>query len=221
MTWQVEHFRGSAGAFHARELPAPVRRSAWVFDIDRPALVLGSAQAPSVVDAAACTAAGVEVARRRSGGGAVLLTPGEVVWVDLVVPAGDPLWVDDVGQAMWWVGEAWAGALEACGMTGTAVHRARPVETAWSRLICFAGMGAGEVGTGGRKIVGISQRRTRQAARFQCGAYLRWDGDALRGLLAEPRPSPGELDDAVEPVPVTPNALVAALLTSLPASATR
>ena len=34
----------------------------------------------------ACAAPGVEVVRRRSGGGAVLLVPGEVVWFDVVVP---------------------------------------------------------------------------------------------------------------------------------------
>ena len=33
----------------------------------------------------------------------VLLLPGEFVWLDLVIPAGDPLWHDDVGRAMVWV----------------------------------------------------------------------------------------------------------------------
>jgi hypothetical protein len=31
--------------------------------------------------------------------------------------------------------------------------------------------------------VGISQRRTRHAARFQCAALLRWDAAALAPLL--------------------------------------
>ena len=39
---------------------------------------------------------GVAVVRRRSGGGAVLLDPGGVVWVDVVVPRHDPRWDDDV-----------------------------------------------------------------------------------------------------------------------------
>ena len=60
----------------------------WVFDVERPALVLGSTQRPDIVDAEACRRAGVEVVRRRSGGGLVLLEPGNVVWFDVVVPRG-------------------------------------------------------------------------------------------------------------------------------------
>ena len=216
MSWAVERWSGSAATFHARELPMPSARAAWVFDVARPALVLGSAQSPSVADAAACAAAGVEIARRRSGGAAVLLVPDDVVWVDLVVPSHDRLWVDDVGRAMWWVGEAWVRALEACGVSGASVHRGRPIESTWSKLVCFAGMGSGEVAIEGRKVVGISQRRTRHAARFQCGAYLSWDGDALVALLTEPRPGPGELDDLVVSVPLEADVLVAALVAALP-----
>ena len=57
------------------------------------------ADADGEVDHRVAGALGVEVVRRRSGGGAVLLLPGEFVWLDLVIPAGDPLWLDDVGQA--------------------------------------------------------------------------------------------------------------------------
>ena len=218
MTWTVERFIGAASDFHAFALPesGASRRQAWVFAVQRPAVVLGSTQPEATVDAEACRSAGVEVARRRSGGGAVLLVPGEVVWIDLIVPAGDPLWLDDVGQSMWWVGEVWARALEACGFPGAAVHRGRPVPAAWSRLVCFAGLGAGEVTLGGRKVVGMSQRRTRSAARFQCGAYLRWDGDALIRLLAAPRPGFGELDAAAVGLPVAAGDLVAAVLAALP-----
>jgi hypothetical protein len=34
-----------------------------------------------------------------------------------------------------------------------------------------------------RKAIGISQRRTRAAARFQCAALARWDPAALADLL--------------------------------------
>lgn len=218
MTWAVERFIGAGSEFHALALPDSIApsRHAWVFAVERPALVLGSTQPEAAVDAEACRAAGVEVARRRSGGGAVLLLPGEVVWVDLIVAAGDPLWLDDIGQSMWWVGDAWARALAVCGFPGAVVHRGRPVAATWSRLVCFAGLGAGEVTLRGRKVVGVSQRRTRAAARFQCGAYLRWDGDALIRLLADPRPGLGELDEAVAALPVAAGDLVAALLAALP-----
>lgn len=218
MTWAVERFIGAASDFHALALPdgGALRRRAWVFAVERPSLVLGSTQPAATADAEACRTSGVDIARRRSGGGAVLLVPGEVVWIDLIVPAGDPLVLDDIGQSMWWVGDVWVGALAACGFPGAVVHRGRPVAATWSRLVCFAGLGAGEVTLHGRKVVGVSQRRTRSAARFQCGAYLRWDGDALIRLLAEPRPRPGELDAAVAALPVAAGDLVAALLAALP-----
>ena len=88
-----------------------------------PALVLGSTQAGSV--GGGRRRRGVEVVRRRSGGGAVLLEPGAVLWVDVILPAGDPLWVDDVGAPSYWLGEAWAAALAACGVAG-ATRAPRP-----------------------------------------------------------------------------------------------
>ncbi|HVE45579.1 MAG TPA: hypothetical protein VNA57_02365 [Acidimicrobiales bacterium] len=150
-----------------------------------PALVLGSTQSATDVDVAAAEAAGVEVARRRSGGGAVLVGPGRMVWVDVVVPAGDPLWQPDVGRAFWWLGEVWASALATLGATGATVHRGPLVSSPWSRMVCFAGLGAGEVtAAGGGKIVGIAQRRARHGALFQCAVPLAWDPSAMPPLLA-------------------------------------
>lgn len=169
-----------------------------------PAVVLGSTEDAAHVDPARAATAGVEVARRRSGGGAVLLVPGGVVWADVVVPAGDPLWVDDVGRAAWWLGEAWAGALAALGAEPGAleVHRGGLVRTAWSDRVCFAGLGPGEVRVGGRKVVGVAQRRTRAGAVFQCAVPLVWDPASLVDVLA--------LDDAARARAATDLAGVAA-----------
>jgi lipoate-protein ligase A len=216
--WAVETARGSAAAFHARPVPEGAARAVWVFEPERPALVLGSTQPDATVDAEAAARAGVEVVRRRSGGGAVLLVPGDVVWVDVIVPAGDPRWDDDVGRATWWLGEAWATALEACGVHGAAVHRGGLVRTPWSAAVCFAGLGPGEVTVDGRKVVGISQRRTRTAARFQCAVYRRWDPEALVALLAPPRPTSAAVADlaaTVAAVDVPADRLVGALLAAL------
>jgi lipoate-protein ligase A len=180
MTWQVERITGSAGVLHALELPSPLTPTVWVFSVDRPALVLGSTQPDDLVDRAAATAAGVEVARRRSGGGAVWLEPGGTSWVDVLLPRGDPRWDDDVGRAAYWLGEAWADAIGA----PAEVHRGGMVCSAESGRACFAGLGPGEVTVGGRKAVGISQRRTRAGARFQCVAYERFDPGPLSDLLA-------------------------------------
>ncbi|MBK9181212.1 MAG: hypothetical protein IPM45_16930 [Acidimicrobiales bacterium] len=186
--WPVERAAGSAAAFHDRPLPDPPARAVWVLDVDGPALVLGSGQDPAVVDADAARRGGVTVVRRRSGGGAVLLEPGEALWVDVVVPPGDPCWDDDVGRAFHWLGDAWAAALAGLGVAAT-VHRGPLVRTGWSSTVCFAGLGSGEVTVDGRKLVGMSQRRTRRGARFQCVVPRRWRPERLLALLVGPGPA--------------------------------
>jgi len=123
----------------------------------------------------------------------VLVVPGEIVWLDVIVPRGDPLWDDDIGRSMWWLGDAWATALRSSGVDGVAVHRGRQVVTASSPRICFDGLGAGEVLVGAAKAVGISQRRTRHWARLQSAVHLRWRPETMVSLLAAPRPSAASL----------------------------
>ena len=177
VNWSVEHRSGRAQDLHDAGVDPGARRVV-VHRVEAPAVVLGSSQDVSVVDRTAAAAAGVEVARRRSGGGAVLLVPGAQVWVDVVVPAGDPLWDDDVCRASWWLGEAWARALG-----GGEVHRAGGSDRDAGRVACFASVGPGEVVQDGAKVLGISQRRTRSGARFQCVAYRDAVGARLVGLL--------------------------------------
>ena len=105
-TWRSVALQGAAD-FHALEVASPIGRTVWVAEPTAPALVLGSAQPDTDVR----TDAGIEVVRRRSGGGAVLVVPGDVLWVDVIIPAGDELWDDDVGRASHWLGDLWATAL--------------------------------------------------------------------------------------------------------------
>jgi lipoate-protein ligase A len=192
-----------------------------VLEITRPALVLGSTQPESDVDPVAARAAGTEVARRRSGGGAVLLVPGRATWVDVTIARADPLWHDDVAVAFHWVGRAWAAAVGRLGIEAT-VHVGPLVETSWSRRVCFAGIGAGEVVVGGRKLVGISQRRTRDGARFQCVVLRSWDPAPLLGLLALDAGQRAEglaaLEGAATGIDVPSELVVDALVASLPAT---
>ena len=135
--------------------PSRCRRAAWWFEFERPALVLGSAQPTTDVDAAAVARAGVEVVRRRSGGGAVLLTPGDAVWVDLLIPASDPLWQDDVGLATHWVGRLWAGVLRRARHRRRGPHRRDGAGCRGPARACFAGLGRGGHGRrsqGGRDL---------------------------------------------------------------------
>ena len=222
MSWAVHRATGSAATFHQRPLEEPLERTVHVWEVDRPALVLGSAQPDTVVDRGACASAGVEVVRRRSGGGAVLLDPGATVWVDVELPRTDPLWRDDIGRAAWWLGECWAAALGDPGVGGAVVHRGPMVTTEWSPLVCFAGLGPGEVtaGLGGPKVLGLSQRRTRAGARFQCAVNLRWESGRLAGLVDLPEAHrerlAGALDGAVHVVTGSPHDVVNRLLFALP-----
>lgn len=143
----------------------------WVCDPTDAAIVLGSRQTPDLVDADACRAAGLEIVRRRSGGGAVLLRPDAIVWVDAVLPHGTA--PDDVRGSMVWIGERWADVLAPSVAGRLEVHDGGMVCTPWSDLVCFAGVGPGEVLVDGRKFVGLSQRRTRHGIRVQGTLYRR------------------------------------------------
>jgi len=186
-----------------------------VVEATGPALVLGSTQGDDVVDHAAARAAGVAVVRRRSGGGAVLVGPGEVLWVDVFVPAADPRWQRDVGRATHWVGRTWSEALGALGVT-TTWHDGPLVATRWSSQVCFAGLAPGEVQVRGAKVVGISQRRTREGATLQCAALLRWEPERVVGLLAldpaDRAAAAPALAASARPVGVAPDDLESAFL---------
>lgn len=194
--------------------------SAWVVEAARPCIVLGSTQDATTVDAGRAASAGTEVVRRRSGGGAVLVEPGGLVWVDVLVPAGDALWDADVGRAFAWLGRAWAGALADAGVPGAEPYGGPLLRTPWSRRVCFAGLGPGEVTVGGAKVVGIGQRRARAGALFQCAALLAWSPAALLDVLAltddERRRGRAELAGVARGLDLDPATLVEALLRRLP-----
>ena len=190
--WILEHHHGPADELHALEVPDDGVPRVWVLEASGPAVVLGSTQRDDVVDAGAARAAGVAVVRRRSGGGAVWVAPGDPHWVDVIVPRGHALWTDDVGRAFLPVGRAWQRALATLGIDGTHLHEDRLACGPLGGTVCFAGRGPGEVLLGDAKVVGISQRRTRAGARFQCAVPVHWDPAPLAALLSD-RPDPAAL----------------------------
>jgi lipoate---protein ligase len=160
-----------------------VERSVVRLRPERPTIVLGSSLDVAVVDAEVAFDRGVDVVRRRSGGGAVWLDDS-LVWFDVLVPRGDPLWDDDVQRAFLWLGESWATALRMAGVEGEiVVHNTTMRHAPFSDVVCFAGLGPGEVTLDGAKVVGISQRRTREYTLFQCGLLQKWNPQPLVELL--------------------------------------
>ncbi len=177
---------GSAAALHGEQLPTPDRRLVRVATTDGPALVLGSSQIAGRLDVEGAAARGIEVARRRSGGGAVLLWPGHQVWLDVCLPREDPLWDDDVGRSGRWLGGALAAGLVELGAAGAETHDGPFEPSGWSHQVCFAGRAPGEVLVRERKVVGTSQRRSREGAVFQVAVALVWAPGTLVDLLGLP-----------------------------------
>jgi lipoate-protein ligase A len=176
--WRVERHAGPARALVALGAPEPAAPVVRLCETTGPALVLGSA-APEP----AGPTEGLDVVRRPSGGGAVLVEPGAQVWADVWVPVGDPRWHPDVSRSFHWLGELWCAALARCGVAAD-WHRGPATGGALARVACFAGLGPGEVTVAGRKVVGLSQRRTRAWSLLQCVALLRWDPARLGRALA-------------------------------------
>lgn len=163
-----------------RQLP---ERHAVVRTVDHPTVVLGSTQSEALLAEAALAAAGVEMGRRRGGGGAVLLHPGDHLWVDAWIPRADPLWVADVAEAAHWVGAWWLAALGEVGLDGVQAHQGKAEPGTYGGSICFAGRGPGELFHLGAKVSGVSQWRSREGALFHTMAYRHWDVAPLVDLF--------------------------------------
>ena len=142
---------------------------------------------------------GIEVCRRRSGGGLVWIDPATDCWIDLIVPANSPLWHDDVGKSFHWLGETWAETLSrtvapaAQGQGCEAIVHRTSGRSPAGKVWCFADLGHGEVSIAGSKVVGLSQRRTRDWARLQCLVLGTWPTDRVGRYV--------DLDRALEATP--------------------
>jgi len=186
--WRVLERRDSPAVLH-RDVPDPLdERLACVCLPTSPAVVIGSAQAASDFDGERLAASGLELVRRRSGGGAVLVAPRRQLWLDVFLPSGDALAESDVGKSFFWLGDAFAGALarvlgKSERQAAIEVHRGPAQRTPWSKVLCYGALGAGEVTVAGRKVVGMSQRRDRSGAWIHSMAQLAAGAGDLAELL--------------------------------------
>jgi len=194
--WRLERRAGTSQELHDLDLDEPGRVLRWNEVVDA-SLVVGSAQPAASIDLSGLAASGLHLARRRSGGGAVLLTPDAQIWVDVFLPAGDEWWCDDVDRSAWWLGDVWVSTIESLrpDLAGRlTVHHGPSTDPTSGRVACFASVGPGEVLLDGRKLVGVSQRRTRGWARFQCVVHLQWDPAPIVASLAVDAATPAVVD---------------------------
>jgi lipoate-protein ligase A len=178
-SWLRHDWVGTASDFHSKDLPA--ERALWLCSAEKPALILGSTQDESDVRVDVAVGSGIEIVRRRSGGGAVYVAPDESVWMDITISREDPLWQDDVSASMLWLGDAFVQALQPWVHAET--FRGTFHNGDVGRAVCFASAAPGEVFVGDNKLVGISQRRNREGARFQCVLYRQWNPLIWSSLL--------------------------------------
>ena len=135
-------------------------------------------------------------ALQRSTGGGAVSCDDHYLMLDIVLPRGHPLVIDDVGRSYRWLAKALLEALEARGaelraVTPGEVAALPPAERAAARLACFAGTGTYELVTrgDGRKLVGLAQRRRGGAALLQAAAYVAAPRlDVAGGARAAARP---------------------------------
>lgn len=158
-------------------------RHAVIRKVRHPTVVLGSTQRIESIRTKRAARMGVEVVRRRGGGGAVFLRPDDHLWIEAWVPRGDPLWLEDVGAAAGWVGAWWSTALTSVGAGEFIVHEGSAQPGTYGAMVCFSGKGPGEVFARDRKVMGVSQWRGREGALFHTCAYSHWDPRPLVELL--------------------------------------
>lgn len=149
-----------------------------VWTYDSPAIVLGCSQRALRAAAERQLGGRCEVLERESGGGAVLTGPW-LVGVSVVLPPGHPWLGAGLLASYRQLGQLHVAALQACGITARAVppeelpptHAAgTEAPLAWA---CFGGLSPWEVvNAGGRKLVGLAQRRRQAGVLLVAGTLI-------------------------------------------------
>lgn len=140
----------------------------WLWEPGEVACVLGAGTPPTDVDLALCSASGVPVYRRRGGGGAVVLSPGNLV-ITACYDGGRRMfatqWIQPIAEAI-------AQALVAVGVAGTQVR------------------GLGDVALSDRKLLGSSLYANRRVVLYQGSLLVDPDLDLINRLLPHPSKEP-------------------------------
>lgn len=212
--WEFRHWRSEADEIHRGDLQSG--RALWWCDVTRPAIVLGSAQRETDVDLDRAEELGLQVVTRRSGGGAVYVHPTDSLWLDVVIHPNDEQWTDDVSTSMLWLGDVFVEALSPW-MSAETFRGAFDAGT-FGRSVCFDSRAPGEVMSGGRKLVGISQRRGRYGARMQCVMYRQWNPEQWVSIFSSPEVQAHVMEMNVATIDAPSADIAQAVLAALPSS---
>ncbi|MCH1490440.1 MAG: hypothetical protein L7T83_08490 [Ilumatobacteraceae bacterium] len=170
------------------------------------ALVLGSRQSEHLIDLERAAQRNIEVVRRRSGGGIVLVDPHRSLWIDIEIGGDDPRYVAEPLGMMEQVGRWWLAALTSldCALPRIRQFVGQTGSDANGELVCFAGSSHGELMVEQSKLVGLSQRRTSDGARVQGQLHFIDPTDEILALLVEEAPGllrrPAIVDEQVRDV---------------------
>jgi len=168
--------------------------SLYWYQAAHPALILGAAQKPAILDLEACRQAGYEIYKRTSGGTLVLAGP-ELLSLDVALPPHSRLANSDVTLAYRWFAECWVTALARLGVPARLVEpeaarsaklelEAAAPDTKLVKLVCFGTISSYEVvDQAGRKLVGLAQVKRRSGSLLQAGIPLHWPAEELARSL--------------------------------------
>ena len=181
--WKIETKYTETALAHEANLKDWETPTIWVIEPKDTCLVLGkSEREKSYLNFEYIRENNLNLTTRQSGGGAVLVDPQDILWVDVFVPKNSQLWESDIAKASIGIGNAWNQALKEVKVSSS-VYTGEFLRSTLSDLVCFAGKGPGEIFREGKKILGISQRRSKLGTRFQCALVIEWNPDHLIGAF--------------------------------------
>ena len=179
--------------WNRQQLSVPVTEPVIRFwSYEAAGVVLGRSQTGLVSAVDAAQRAGVPLAGRQAGGGAVLVGPW-MLSVSIVLPVAHPLCLGGTLAGYRRIGERFAAVLRDFGVAAHALtpdearaaqEQPRASDLQWA---CYGGLSPWEVVAGGRKIVGLAQVKRRTGVLIAAGLLLgRTDWETLCTAIGKP-----------------------------------
>ena len=178
-SWTIETKYSEPALAHEANLEEWQKPTIWIIEPKDTCLVLGKSQrGRAFLNLSYLEEQNINLTVRQSGGGAVLVSPEDMLWVDIFIPQRSKFWIPDIAKASIGIGKIWHDALKRldleCSLFDQKFSRSEA-----SDLICFISRAAGELFVGNRKILGISQRRSKFGTRFQCALIINWKPEQM------------------------------------------